>query len=52
MSSISEQSEAKLKTLDDLKIAATALAYGLTLVTADQEFSRVPGLSIANWTLG
>ena len=37
---------------NDLQIAATARAYGLTLVTADQEFSRVPGLSLVDWTSG
>lgn len=35
---------------NDLLIAATALAHGLTVVTADVgEFSRVPGLSVENW---
>ena len=37
---------------NDLKIAATARVHGLTLVSADQEFSRVPGLHLADWTLG
>ena len=37
---------------NDLKIAATARTHGLTLVSADQEFSRVPGLSFADWTSG
>jgi tRNA(fMet)-specific endonuclease VapC len=37
---------------NDLKIAAVARTHGLTLVSADQEFSRVPGLSLADWTLG
>lgn len=30
-------------------IAAHALALGATLVTADAEFSRVPGLQVENW---
>ena len=30
----------------DTIIAATALHYGLTLVTADGDFTRVPGLSL------
>ena len=35
---------------NDLLIAATALAHGLTLVTHNvREFSRVPGLKIENW---
>lgn len=34
----------------DLMIAATALAHGLVLVTAnDTEFSRVRGLRVENW---
>jgi tRNA(fMet)-specific endonuclease VapC len=37
---------------NDLKIAAIALTHGLTLVSADQEFSRVPGLSVEDWTQG
>jgi hypothetical protein len=32
-----------------IKIAAIARAHGLTLVSADQEFGRVSGLSIADW---
>ena len=35
---------------NDLKIAAIARTHGLTLVSADQEFRRVPGLSVENWT--
>jgi hypothetical protein len=37
---------------NDLKIAANARTHGLTLVSADQEFSRMPGLNLADWTLG
>ena len=37
---------------NDLKIAAIARAHGLILVSADQEFSRVPGLSVEDWTQG
>jgi tRNA(fMet)-specific endonuclease VapC len=34
----------------DLLIAATALSHNLTLVTNNEKhFSRVPGLSLANW---
>lgn len=34
----------------DLQIAAIALAHGLTLVTHNtREFSRVPGLDLADW---
>jgi len=34
----------------DLRIAATALAHGLTLVTAKTDhFSRIPGLAVENW---
>ena len=39
-------------TLDeaDLRIASTALAYGLTLVTGNERhFRRVPGLTVENW---
>ena len=37
---------------NDLWIAATALAHGATLVTNNTaEFSRVPGLTIEDWTL-
>ena len=35
---------------NDLKIAAIARAHGLTLVTADPEFRRVPGLTVEDWT--
>lgn len=34
---------------NDTLIAAHALALGATLVTADAEFSRVPGLTVENW---
>lgn len=35
---------------NDLLIAATALAYDLTLVTHNtREFSRVPGLRLEDW---
>ena len=35
---------------NDLLIAATALAYSLTLVTHNvSEFNRVPGLSVVDW---
>ena len=34
---------------NDTLIAAHALALGATLVTADAEFSRVPGLALENW---
>ena len=35
---------------NDLWIAATALAHGLTMVTADvREFGRVPGLVVEVW---
>ncbi len=30
----------------DLWIAATALVYGLTLVSRDQHFSRIPDLQV------
>jgi tRNA(fMet)-specific endonuclease VapC len=35
---------------NDLKIAAIARAHGLTLVSADPEFRRVPGLTVEDWT--
>ena len=36
---------------NDLWIAATALAHGLTMVTANvREFDRVPGLIVEVWT--
>jgi len=35
---------------NDLKIAAIARTHGLTILSADQEFSRVPGLSVEDWT--
>jgi tRNA(fMet)-specific endonuclease VapC len=35
----------------DLIIAATALAHGLTAVTANtSEFGRVPGLAVEDWS--
>ena len=34
---------------NDLWIAATALVHGATLVTADEAFLRVPGLTVENW---
>jgi len=37
---------------NDLKIAAIARTHGLTLVSADPGFSRVPGLSVEDWTQG
>ena len=37
---------------NDLKIAAIALAHGLTLVSADKEFGRVPGLRLTDWSAG
>lgn len=36
---------------NDALIAAHALALGCTLVTADAEFDRVPGLHVENWAL-
>ena len=37
----------------DLFIAATALAHGCGVVTANvREFSRVPGLAVEDWTAG
>ncbi len=36
---------------NDLWIAATALSLGATLVSKDQAFSRVPGLSVEDWTI-
>lgn len=36
---------------NDLKIAAIARANGLTLVSGDQEFRRVPDLIVIDWTL-
>jgi len=37
----------------DLFIAATALAHGYGVVTANvREFSRVPGLAVEDWTAG
>lgn len=36
---------------NDMFIAAHALALGATLVTADAEFARIPGLQVENWLL-
>jgi len=35
--------------LNDVWIAATALSEGLTLVSSDSGFRRVPGLSLEDW---
>jgi predicted nucleic acid-binding protein len=35
----------------DTLIAAQALAIGATLVTNDQAFRHVPGLTVEDWTL-
>jgi len=35
---------------NDLKIAAIARHHGLTLVSADPEFARVPDLRVEDWT--
>jgi tRNA(fMet)-specific endonuclease VapC len=37
---------------NDLKIAAIARAHRLTLVSADEGFRRVPGLTLEDWTQG
>jgi tRNA(fMet)-specific endonuclease VapC len=37
---------------NDLKIASIALSHGLTLVSGDEGFRRVPGLKRVDWTLG
>ena len=36
----------------DTMIAAHALAHGLTLVTHDRAFTRIPGLMVEDWTEG
>ena len=36
---------------NDLWIAATAIACGAILVTADRDFSRVSGLRVEDWTV-
>lgn len=36
---------------NDTLIAAHAMSLGATLVTADAEFTRVPGLRVENWLL-
>ena len=35
---------------NDLWIAATIFAVGATLVTRDQDFSRIPGLLLEDWS--
>ena len=35
---------------NDLKIASICLAHGLTLVSANAEFSRISGLRVEDWT--
>jgi tRNA(fMet)-specific endonuclease VapC len=35
---------------NDLWIAATAVTLGALLVAADQDFSRLPGLHVENWS--
>lgn len=35
--------------LPDAVIAAVAIQYSATLVTADQEFAKVAGLAVINW---
>jgi tRNA(fMet)-specific endonuclease VapC len=45
--------EGKMIGVHDSWIAATCIAHGLTLITANvREFERVPGLSVENWTAG
>jgi tRNA(fMet)-specific endonuclease VapC len=55
-----EVGEVRAKLLDqgqpvaavDLMIAATALVRGFTVVTHNtQHFSKVPGLTVADWTV-
>jgi predicted nucleic acid-binding protein len=36
---------------NDLWIAATALSLGAVLVSNDQAFSHVPGLTVEDWTV-
>jgi len=44
------QSEGNMIGVHDSWIAATCLAYGLTIVTANiQEFHRIPGLTCESW---
>jgi tRNA(fMet)-specific endonuclease VapC len=45
--------ESMRKSIDtnDLWIAATALAFGATLVTRDKVFSGLAGLNVEDWTL-
>jgi predicted nucleic acid-binding protein len=35
---------------NDLWIAATALTHGYLVVTRDQDFSKVPGLQVEDWS--
>ena len=35
--------------LGDSLIAAVAIRYDLTLLTADRDFDRIPGLRVENW---
>ena len=41
----------RLKTPDAI-VAATALTHGLSLITADSDFIRVPGLTVVNPLFG
>ncbi|MEN9675605.1 MAG: hypothetical protein RIS76_1501 [Verrucomicrobiota bacterium] len=38
--------------LADCQIAATALAFGLTLISNDGDLKRVPGLKVVDWRGG
>jgi tRNA(fMet)-specific endonuclease VapC len=35
---------------NDLWIAATALAFGATVISRDDHFQRIPGLAVEDWT--